>query len=47
VAARWQRETGLLTSVPGFGDVVAQAWRGEIGPARTGTSPAARSGPAG
>jgi transposase len=32
-AARWQRETGLLTSVPGFGDVVAQAWPGEIGPA--------------
>ena len=24
-AARWQRETGLLRSVPGFGDVVAQA----------------------
>ncbi len=32
-AARWQHETGLLTSVPGFGDVVAQAWLGEIGPA--------------
>jgi transposase len=32
-AARWQREAGLLTSVPGFGDVVAQAWPGEIGPA--------------
>jgi transposase len=32
-AARWQRETGLLTSVPGFGDVVAQAWLAEIGPA--------------
>jgi transposase len=30
---RWQREQGLLTSVPGFGDVVAQAWLGEIGPA--------------
>jgi transposase len=30
---RWQREAGLLTSVPGFGDVVAQAWLGEIGPA--------------
>src|SRR5947207_2499398 len=29
---RWQREQGLLTSVPGFGDVVAQAWLGEIGP---------------
>src|SRR5271165_126551 len=24
-AARWQREAGLLTSVPGFGDVVSQA----------------------
>ena len=32
-AARWQRETGLLKSLPGFGDVVAQAWLGEIGPA--------------
>jgi transposase len=32
-AARWQREAGLLISVPGFGDVVAQAWLGEIGPA--------------
>src|SRR5512140_620501 len=32
-AARWQREAALLTSVPGFGDVVAQAWLGEIGPA--------------
>ena len=32
-AARWQREAGLLTSVPGFGDVVSQAWLGEIGPA--------------
>ena len=32
-AARWQHETGLLTTVPGFGDVVAQAWLGEIGPA--------------
>jgi len=30
---RWQREQDLLTSVPGFGDVVAQAWLGEIGPA--------------
>ncbi len=29
----WQHEQGLLTSVPGFGDVVAQAWLGEIGPA--------------
>jgi hypothetical protein len=32
-AARWQREAGLLTTVPGFGDVVASAWLGEIGPA--------------
>ena len=32
-AARWQRKAGLLISVPGFGDVVAQAWLGEIGPA--------------
>jgi transposase len=32
-AARWQREIGLLTTVPGFGDVVAWAWLGEIGPA--------------
>ena len=32
-AARWQRETGLLKTLPGFGDVVAQAWLGEIGPA--------------
>jgi transposase len=32
-AARWRREADLLTSVPGFGDVVAQAWLGEIGPA--------------
>jgi transposase len=32
-AARWQRETGLLKTVPGFGDVVAWTWLGEIGPA--------------
>jgi transposase len=32
-AAPWQREADLLTSVPGFGDVVARAWLGEIGPA--------------
>jgi transposase len=32
-AARWQREAGLLTTVPGFGDIVAWAWLGEIGPA--------------
>ena len=30
---RWQREAGLLASVPGFGDVVTSAWLGEIGPA--------------
>jgi transposase len=29
----WQRQADLLTSVPGFGDVVAQAWLAEIGPA--------------
>ncbi len=29
----WRREADLLTSVPGFGDVVTQAWLGEIGPA--------------
>jgi transposase len=33
LAARWQREAGLLRSVPGFGDVVTQAWLAEIGPA--------------
>jgi len=32
-AARWEREAGLLKSLPGFGDVVAWAWLGEIGPA--------------
>ena len=32
-AGRWQPELDLLTSIPGFGDVVAQAWPGEIGPA--------------
>jgi transposase len=32
-AARWQREAGLLKSVPGFGDVVAGVWPAEIGPA--------------
>src|SRR5271166_6555466 len=32
-AARWQREADLLKSLPGFGDVVAWAWLGEIGPA--------------
>jgi hypothetical protein len=25
-AVPWQRETDLLTTVPGFGDAVAQAW---------------------
>jgi transposase len=29
----WQREADLLKTLPGFGDVVAQAWLGEIGPA--------------
>jgi transposase len=32
-AAPWQRELDLLKTLPGFGDVVAQAWLGEIGPA--------------
>ncbi len=32
-AARWQREVNLLTTVPGFGNVVAWAWVAEIGPA--------------
>jgi transposase len=32
-ATRWRREVDLLTTVPGFGDIVAQAWLGEIGPA--------------
>jgi transposase len=32
-AVPWQRELGLLQTVPGFGDAVAQAWIAEIGPA--------------
>ena len=32
-AAPWQRETALLKTIPGFGDVVARAWIAEIGPA--------------
>jgi transposase len=32
-AAPWQREIDLLKTIPGFGDVVAQAWIAEIGPA--------------
>jgi transposase len=32
-AAPWQREQDLLRTVPGFGDTVACAWLGEIGPA--------------
>ena len=32
-AAPWQRELDLLKTIPGFGDAVAQAWLGEIGPA--------------
>ncbi len=32
-AAPWQREAGLLKTLPGFGDAVGQAWLGEIGPA--------------
>ena len=31
--APWQRETGLLKTIPGFGDTVAWAWIAEIGPA--------------
>jgi transposase len=30
---RWQRELDLLKTVPAFGDVIAQAWLAEIGPA--------------
>ena len=36
IAARavpWRREQDLLKSVPGFGDIVSQAWLAEIGPA--------------
>jgi transposase len=32
-AAPWQRELGLLRTIPGFGDTVACAWLAEIGPA--------------
>ena len=32
-AAPWQREIDLLKTIPGFGDVVAEAWIAEIGPA--------------
>src|SRR2546429_6348857 len=32
-AGPWQREGDRPPSIPGFGDVVAQAWLGEIGPA--------------
>jgi transposase len=32
-AAPWQREISLLTTIPGFGETVAQAWIAEIGPA--------------
>jgi transposase len=33
LAAAWQREIGLLKTIPGFGDVVAWTWIAEIGPA--------------
>ena len=33
LAVPWQRETGLLKTIPGFGDIVAWAWIAEIGPA--------------
>ena len=32
-AVPWQREIGLLKTIPGIGDIVAQAWIAEIGPA--------------
>ena len=32
-AGRWQPELDLLKTIPGFGDVIAQAWLAEIGPA--------------
>ena len=32
-AVPWRREQHLLMSVPGFGDIVSQAWLAEIGPA--------------
>jgi transposase len=32
-ATPWQREADLLKTIPGFGDIVAWAWLGEIGPA--------------
>ena len=32
-ATPYQRELDLLKSIPGFGDVAAQAWLAEIGPA--------------
>jgi transposase len=32
-AVPWRREQDLLMSVPGFGDIVSQAWLAEIGPA--------------
>lgn len=31
--ARYSRETGLLATIPGFGDVVIAGWLGAIGPA--------------
>ena len=32
-AAPWQREAGLLKTIPGFGDIAAWTWIAEIGPA--------------
>jgi len=32
-ATSWQRETALLKTIPGFGDVAAWTWIAEIGPA--------------
>ncbi len=35
-AAPWQREAGLLKTIPGFGDTAAWTWIAEIGPAPHG-----------
>ena len=32
-AGPWQREAGLLKTIPGFGDITARTWIAEIGPA--------------
>lgn len=33
LVARYARETGLLRTIPGFGEVVTAGWLGAIGPA--------------